>query len=526
MADTVSSTRMTARLRRIALGLAVLGLIPGTGDAARPGTIEVKSKTGTLGSLTPVSLDGGGSYIAAERLAAVLKGTWAVKGNRGTLTVGSRSAQFTRNQARVVVGGVTLSLDAPARAGSTDWLISEDFLAKALPRLAPGVTTKVMVARTPPPRAAARPVAAAPTVPFGDLRLRSYPSFTRIVLEAGGAVGYAIITDLGTGRGEIQMRLPGLRVAEAQRQAIDDGLVKQLRLEPTSSGAVLRIVLDAPAGQVKDFSLQDPFRIVLDVHRPREGAGPEGAPGGAAQPLRLIVLDAGHGGHDSGAIGPTGVMEKEVVLDVTRRVARMMEESGFGIKVILSRPTDTFVTLRDRANFANKQRADLFVSIHANAHPRSVSEGVETYFLSSEASDTEARQTAAIENGALQLESAASRQKTDAVKSILWDLAQSEFQHESSFLAETVLDSMTRSLRLTNRGVKQAGFFVLGGAAMPAILIEIGFLTNPREERKLATSEYREAAAKAIFTGLGEYKRRYDQRMRASVSRPGSAPTR
>ena len=98
------------------------------------------------------------------------------------------------------------------------------------------------------------------------------------------------------------------------------------------------------------------------------------------------MLDAGHGGHDSGAAGPTGVLEKDVVLDVTRRVARMMEEGGLGIKVVLSRPTDTFVTLRDRTNFANKQRADLFVSIHANAHPRSVSEGVETYFLSSEAS--------------------------------------------------------------------------------------------------------------------------------------------
>jgi N-acetylmuramoyl-L-alanine amidase len=295
-----------------------------------------------------------------------------------------------------------------------------------------------------------------------------------------------------------------------------------MRLLPTSGGAVLRIALDAPAGQIKDFSLQDPFRIVLDIYRPKDATGSPGAQGGAAQPLRLVVLDAGHGGHDSGATGPTGVREKDVVLDVTRRVARMMEESGLGIKVVLTRSGDTFVPLRDRTIFANKQRADLFVSIHANAHPRSVSEGVETYFLSSEASDTEARQTAAVENGVVQLESAASRQKMDAIKSILWDLAQSEFQQESSFLAETVQDSMTRSLRLVNRGIKQAGFYVLGGAAMPAILIEIGFLTNPREEKKLATAEYREAAAKAIFAGLSDYKRRYDQRMRAAL--PKSAP--
>ena len=509
------------------LGLALLGAFPGTGDAARSGTIEIRGKGGSLGSLTPVSLDEGGSYLAAERLAAVLKGTWSAKGTRGTLTVGSRSAQFNRNQARVLIAGNALTLDSPARLGASGWLIPEDFLAKGLTRLVPGVTMKVVAAPAPATRATAKPVAAAaPTVPFEDLRLRSYPSFTRIVLETAGPVGYAIV-DEGAERREIRMRLPGLRLAGPQRQEIDDGLVKELRLEPASVGAVLRIVLEASVGQVKDFALQDPYRIVLDLYRPREGAGPEGTPGGAAaQPLRLIVLDAGHGGHDSGATGPTGVQEKEVVLDVTRRVARMMEESGFGIKVVLSRSADVFVPLRDRTNFANKQRADLFVSIHANAHPRSVSEGVETYFLSSEASDTEARQTAAIENGAVQLESPAARQKTDAIRSILWDLAQSEFQQESSFLAETVLDSMTRSLRLVNRGVKQAGFFVLGGAAMPAILIEIGFLTNPKEERKLATPEYREATARAIFAGLQEYKRRHDQRMRAAVARPGRAATR
>ena len=186
----------------------------------------------------------------------------------------------------------------------------------------------------------------------------------------------------------------------------------------------------------------------------------------------------------------------------------------------LSRGTDVFVPLRERTNFANKQRADLFVSIHANAHPRAVSEGVEVYFLSSEASDTDARQVAAVENGVIQLESPASRQKGELLKSILWDLAQSEFQHESSFMAETVLDSMTQSLRLVPRGVKQAGFYVLGGAAMPAVLIEIGFLTNKNEERKLGTPEYREAVARAIYTGLAEYKHRHDQRVRTAQTLP------
>jgi len=234
-------------------------------------------------------------------------------------------------------------------------------------------------------------------------------------------------------------------------------------------------------------------------------------------PLRTIVLDAGHGGHDTGAVGPTGLMEKELVLDVTQRVARLVE-GRLGLKVLLTRDADVFVTLQDRTSYANRQRADLFVSIHANAHRVKGTDGVETFFLSSEATDNAARQVAAAENGVIQLEKAAGRgtSKADVLKTILWDLAQSEFQTESARLAEIVHDSVTQTLRMSNRGVKQAGFYVLGGAAMPAILLEIGFVTNPREERRLKDSYYRDELARAILAGLVEYKRHWDQRLRAA----------
>jgi N-acetylmuramoyl-L-alanine amidase len=491
---------------------ALLAMCAGATEAARPATIELRSRSGTLGSLAQVALEEGGVYVSAERLAALLKGTWTVKGSRGTLTVGPRSANFNQNQSRITLLGAPVTLQAPPRVSSSGWLLPDDFLAKGLAKLAPGVTVLRVAAAATAPKREPRPPR--PTVVFEDLRFRSYPSFTRIVIEAAGAVPYTVEAD----RSGIRVRLARLALPAPQAQEIDDGLVSALRLEPDNGDAVLRVTLAGTVGQVKDSVLQDPYRVVLDIHRPKEPAGPDGGRP-AIQPLRLIVLDAGHGGHDPGAIGPSGLQEKEVVLDVTRRVARMAED-GLGAKVVLTRGTDVFVPLRERTNFANKQRADLFVSIHANAHPRAVSEGVETYFLSSEASDTEARQVAAIENGAVQLETPASRQKTDLLKSILWDLAQSEFQQESSFLAETVQDSMTQSMRLVNRGVKQAGFYVLGGAAMPAILVEIGFLTNPREERKLATPEYREAAARAIYAGLTEYKRRYDQRLRTAQAVP------
>jgi N-acetylmuramoyl-L-alanine amidase len=498
----------------VLLLLAVVCPLPLLVAAARPESVELKSGKGSLGQLPRIVVDDGGAYVSAQRLAALLKGAWTVKGTTATLTVGKRSAQFVKNQSRVVVAGQPLTLDSSPRIGGAGWLLPEEFLSKGLPRLSPGIT-----ASSPPGDSKGAGVRATrvAAIALEELRYRSYPSFTRIVVETGAVLAYAV----ASGQDEIRVRLPRLTLTTPRIEEVADGLVKEIRLEPVGGDSVLRVVLDGSAGDIKASSLQDPYRLVLDVYRPREGTGPEQGPP-AMEPLRLIVIDAGHGGHDPGASGPTGVMEKDVVLDVARRVARLVEE-GLGVKVAMSRSTDVFIPLRERTNFANKQRADLFVSIHANAHPSAVSEGVEVYFLSSEASDTDARHVAAIENGVVQLESPASRQKGEVLKNILWDLAQSEFQQESSFMAETVLDSMTHSLRLVPRGVKQAGFYVLGGAAMPAILIEIGFLTNPKEERKLATPEHRDAVARAIYAGLAEYKRRHDQRVRTAHTLPARA---
>ena len=510
MADTSEITLTMRVLAAILIFCAVLAGVSPAKAVPRPGSIEIRGPKGVLGQLSVEVTDDGASYVPAERLASLLKGSWTAKGRTGTLTVSKRAAQFSRDQSRLTLQGQPLVLESAPRATVKGWLLPMDFLDKGLGRLAPG--TSVVRPVTSMAKPAIKRVDM--SVPFEELRYRSYPSFTRIVVEAGAGLSYLTVP----GKTEVRVRLSGLSISAPQAEDIGDGLVKEVRLESAGPDGVLKIVLEGPAGEVKTSALQDPFRVVVDVYRPKEGAptqGPRPAQG-SAPPLKLIVLDAGHGGHDQGAKGPGGVLEKDVVLDVTRRAARMIE-NGLGVKVVLTRSTDVFVPLRERTNFANKQRADLFVSIHANAHPRAVSEGVETYFLSSEATDNESRQIAAIENGVVQLESPQSRQKTDLLKSILWDMAQSEFQQESSVLAETVLDSMTQSLRLVNRGVKQAGFYVLGGAAMPAVLIEIGFLTNPKEEKKLGSPEHREAIARAIYGSLAEDKRRYDQRVRTAA---------
>jgi N-acetylmuramoyl-L-alanine amidase len=472
----------TVRRARLLAGIIIMLVLSGAVSAAP----------------APVIHDGR-PYIELRRVAAMLKGKVEASADstQASLRPPGHVVTFTRNWSRIVVDGKPVILDAPVRVRRGVWLVPQTFMDIVAPRLT-----------APSPSAAVR----TPPVSLDEVRSRSYPSFTRIVLEASGPLSHRVES---TGPREARIRLLGV-TSEARTEAIADGFVDEARVEAAGADVVLRVVFEgAPAGEIRSSTLDDPPRLVLDFARPTE---PLTARRDAQTPLRTIVLDAGHGGHDSGAVGPAGLMEKDLVLDVTRRVAALTRDR-MDVRVLLSRDGDHFVPLRDRTSFANRERADLFVSIHANAHREAASQGVETYFLSSEATDTAARQVAALENGVVQLERPNGRGRVDIVKTILWDLAQSEFQAESSRLAEIVLDSMTDSLHIPNRGVKQAGFYVLGGAAMPATLIEIGFVTNPAEERRLKDGKYREEIARAIFIGLREYKRAWDQRSRAALDR-------
>jgi N-acetylmuramoyl-L-alanine amidase len=460
----------------------------------------------------PTVLHEGRLYVELDRVAAAIQTRPdATPGSiRASLRIPGHTVTLTRNWARVVVDDKPLVLDAPVRVRKGVWLVPKSFVDRVMPKL--------LVAPAPPKAPLAVPVSIPPAEPVAapaleELRFRSYPSFTRVVLETSGPVSYRV--ESGGGR-DARIRVTGL-AGEARTVGIRDGLVEEVRLERSRADALVRVVFDGAAGELRASTLADPHRLVLDFMRP--GGTIERDPRATTTPLRTMVLDAGHGGHDPGATGPTGLMEKDLVLDVTRRVARLAADQ-LGIKVLLSRDGDHFVPLRDRTSYANRAQADVFVSIHANAHREAASEGVETYFLSSEATDNTARQVAALENSVVQLEKPPAGGRADVVKTILWDLAQSEFQEESSRLAEVVQDSMTKSLRIASRGVKQAGFYVLGGAAMPAILIEIGFVTNPGEERKLRDGRYRDEIARAIAAGLAEYKRAWDQRLRQALGRP------
>jgi N-acetylmuramoyl-L-alanine amidase len=214
-----------------------------------------------------------------------------------------------------------------------------------------------------------------------------------------------------------------------------------------------------------------------------------------------IVIDPGHGGHDTGTIGPNGLQEKDLVLEVGRRLGKLLQ-TRMGAEVVYTRKNDTFIPLETRTAIANQQRADLFISIHANSSRDSEARGVETYYLnftsSPEALEVAARENAVSEKSIYELQ--------DLVKKI----ALKEKIEESREFAGDVQESLhsglaAKSPAIRNRGVKKAPFIVLIGANMPSILAEISFVSNPSDEHRLETSEYRQRIAESLYRGIAKY---------------------
>jgi N-acetylmuramoyl-L-alanine amidase len=221
------------------------------------------------------------------------------------------------------------------------------------------------------------------------------------------------------------------------------------------------------------------------------------------------VIDPGHGGPDSGAVGRDGLMEKEVTLDVARRLRELLEKEG-KLKTILTRETDTLVPLEERTQIANRNGADLFISIHTNSFRKRSVRGCETFFLSAAKND-DARAAAALENSSVRFELKGDRsQSVSDLDFILMDLVQSEYLKESSDLAGIIQEHLKTSLSLPGRGVSQAGFVVLNKAYMPAVLVETAFISNKKEEGLLKKDSFRQEIAQALFESVMDFKKKYE----------------
>lgn len=242
---------------------------------------------------------------------------------------------------------------------------------------------------------------------------------------------------------------------------------------------------------------------------------PASAQDGTESSLPLVVIDAGHGGVDPGARGPGGTREKDVTLAIARDLADLLRDEG-DYEVRMTRTTDSLIALRDRPRMANRWRGSegrggrpaVFISIHANAHRDVGTRGFETYFLS-DAKTADAERVAAMENAAEQFEDPADK-PADDFSFILTDLRQNLYVHESSSWAEMIQHRLRATHPGPNRGVKQAGFAVLDGAFMPAVLVELAFISNSREEKMLADRTVQEQFAKQLALAVHDYFHRHE----------------
>jgi len=221
--------------------------------------------------------------------------------------------------------------------------------------------------------------------------------------------------------------------------------------------------------------------------------------------LDTVVLDAGHGGKDPGSQGKYGTKEKDVVLDITKRVGRLLEKNA-GIKVVYTRDEDVFVPIIDRTKMANDTNGKLFVSVHANANKNRKIQGFETYLLRPGKSE-DAIEVASRENAVIKLEEKTGQyDNLTGENLIMATMAQSMFMKESEDLAAIIQMELDKRLNTPNRGVKQAGFYVLIGASMPNVLVEVGFISNPAEEKKLKQAVHKQRIAESIYEGIKHFK--------------------
>lgn len=306
--------------------------------------------------------------------------------------------------------------------------------------------------------------------------------------------------EVGRVKGEhprVYVDIDGAALAGASNYDVG-GLVERVRLGAQPRGARVVVDLNSQASE-RVFYLPEPFRLVIDLMK--EGLAPAG--GAAAKPrVSRVVLDPGHGGHDPGAIGPSGLREKDVVLDIAHRAAPLVARE-LGISTLLTRDGDQFVALDERTARANAFHADLFVSIHCNASEDGAAKGVMTFVLDAGREELSAR-IAARENAA---SSEAAVELANSFSRVTDPTSRAASARFAELLQRSAMGSLTeRYPEVSNGGVKRAGFYVLAGARMPAALFETAFISNPQGEARLNSGDFRQRMADAIVNAIRAYR--------------------
>jgi len=407
---------------------------------------------------------------------------------RITLTVG---------RAAVLVDGETVVLQGEVDLDDGRPFVPVDFLSRAVPRLFD--ETARLDAR-------ARVVTFEQTVRAATCE--EFDDRVRVTIAVPSMPRTSEVEPKGHER---RLVLDGVELPAQEGGCTFGDILTDLTVEPLKGRTQLTFFVGDRFSALRVLEVETEKKIVFDF---LSETAPAPAPQEAEAPSRpsdgfdLVVIDAGHGGDDRGAVGAKGLEEKTVTLAIAQELARKLRDRG--IEAILTRSSDATLGLVDRTEIANRARADLFISIHANASPVQPAFGAETYFLSLEATDAQSRTLAAFESDATGLRSTG--QGGGNLELVLWDMAQQQYLEESSHLAEAVQKELNVLAGTRDRGVKQANFLVLRGAAMPAVLVEVGFLSNPSEEKAMGTAEFRQASADAIARAVLAFQARRQMR--------------
>ncbi len=341
------------------------------------------------------------------------------------------------------------------------------------------------------------PLKASTQVRLKDVRYNSRPDKTRIVIEIDRISRYRAKR---SSSGAILLSIPELKTTLNQnRWDVNDGLIKNI----SYSRSQITINLEKSPAEYHVSSLRNPPRVIIDISGKTSIAPIEQI---TSVFLKTVVIDAGHGGKDAGAIGPTGLMEKTVTLDIAKRLREILKSQG--IRVVLTRDKDEFASLQRRVVLANSSNADLFLSIHCNSAFSSKAQGFESYFLSP-ATDDLARAVEAVENSVLMMEPHHSN-KNKKLLTILADLTYTEYRKESKMLAEIIQSNLDGVFSTPNRGVKSALFYVLKGIESPAVLVELGFINNFEEERLFRNGRHRQLLAENLAESVLQFKKAFD----------------
>jgi N-acetylmuramoyl-L-alanine amidase len=343
-------------------------------------------------------------------------------------------------------------------------------------------------------------------VVFKGIRYWSSDKYTRVVIDSLSPVQYT--QHLISKPDRLYFDLKNCRLPEKTYPTIkvEDGILKRVRTAQFDADTV-RVVLDLQSIEnYNAFVLSNPDRLVIDVFGKKDNLfTPVKKRAKEFEGIKRIIIDPGHGGSDPGAIGPRGLKEKNVVLAVAKKLGKILKEQ-YNMEVFFTRTRDVFIPLEERTAIANSKRGDLFISIHTNASRRRNTRGIETYFLNW-TTDKEAMRVAARENSI-----SLNKMKTaqGGLQMILLDLERQNKKEKSMALARNVQDSIIDSLthkypRIVDLGVKYALFYVLVGAEMPSVLVEVSFISNYDEEKRLSKKKYRDRIAEAIARGISRY---------------------